>query len=108
MKSDKFIYNHLLVYLSALLENIAVTLIVIAGCAGLAVHVRHVMRRHLPLEGGDAGGQGVSWQLAAQLTRLGVTVPLLLGALTRLQPVSETNGPGALLGIDLMRYTDRI
>ena len=68
--------------LSALLEDIAVTLIVVAGCAGLAVHVGHVMWRHLPLEGGDAGGPGVSWQLAAQLTGLGVTVPLTLGALT--------------------------
>ena len=68
--------------LSALLEDIAVSLIVVAGCARLAVHVGHVMRRHLPLEGGDAGGPGVSGQLAAQLTGLGVTVPLTLGALT--------------------------
>ena len=85
------------------MEDIAVSLIVVAGCAGLAVHVGHVVRRHLPLEGGDAGGQGVSWQLAAQLTGLGVTVPLLLGALTRFQTVGETNGSGALLGIDFMR-----
>ena len=88
------------IHLSALLEDIAVSLVVVAGCAGLAVHVGHVMRRHLPLEGGDAGGEGVTRQLAAQLTRLGVTVPLPLGTLTRLQTVGETNGACALLRMD--------
>lgn len=93
-----YLYNK--IHLSALLEDITVALVVVAGSAGLAVHVRHVVRRELPLEGGDAGGEGVPGQLAAQLTGLGVTVPLTLGTLTRLQTVGEANGPCALLRID--------
>ncbi len=56
-------------YLATLLEDVAVSLVVVAGGARLAVHVRHVQGRHVQLEGGHAGVP-LSRLLAAQLTRL--------------------------------------
>ena len=41
--------NHLF-YLSTLLEDVTVSLVVVAGCPRLAVHVGHVMGGELPGE----------------------------------------------------------
>jgi hypothetical protein len=57
------------VYLSALLEDITVSLVVVAGGARLAVHVGHVERGDVELEGGHAGA-ALPRLLAAQLTGL--------------------------------------
>ena len=86
------------------MEDVAVSLVVVAGGTGLAVHVGHIMGRQLPLERGDAGGEGVARLSAAQLAGLGVTVPLPLRTLTRLQPIGETNGSRALLRMDDISY----
>ena len=67
-------YVHIcLTYLATLLENITVSLVVVAGCSWLAVHVRHVERREVELEGGHAGVT-LARLLAAQLTRLNTTI----------------------------------
>ncbi len=56
-------------YLATLLEDVTVALVVVAGGARLAVHVRHVQGWHVQLEGRHAGVP-LSRLLAAQLTRL--------------------------------------
>ena len=46
-------------YLSALLEHITVTFVVVAWRAGLGVHVWDVVGWHVPLKGGpEAQGKG--------------------------------------------------
>jgi hypothetical protein len=60
---------HTILYLSALLEDVAVSLVVVARCARLAVHVGHVEWRDVELEGGHTG-TALSGLLAAQLTCL--------------------------------------
>ncbi len=56
-------------YLATLLEDVTVALVVVAGSARLAVHVRHVQGWDVQLEGGHAGVP-LARLLAAQLTRL--------------------------------------
>jgi hypothetical protein len=56
-------------YLTTLLEDVTVALVVVARGAGLAVHVRHVQGRDVQLEGGHAGVP-LARLLATQLTRL--------------------------------------
>ena len=73
-------------YLSTFLEDITVALVVVAGSARLAVHVRHIMRRLLPFKGGQTRTV-LSWLFAAQFTRFGVAVSLSLTALTGLQTI---------------------
>ena len=37
-------------YLATLLEDVAVSTVVITRCAGFGVHIRHVVWRHVPIE----------------------------------------------------------
>ena len=73
-------------YLSALAEYVAVSPVLVAGRPSLGEHVRDVERRLVELEGRDAG-LVVSFELAAQLARLGVLVFWPLAALAGLHPV---------------------
>ena len=89
-------------HLSALLKDVAVSLVVVAGRARLGVHVGHVEGHLVELEGGAAGGAlGVAGLLAAQLARLGLRVVGALRALARLQAVRQADGAGALLQVEI-------
>ena len=85
-------------HLSALLKDVAVALVVVAGRARLGVHVRHVEGHLVQLEGGPARrALGVARLLAAQLAGLGLRVVGALRALARLEAVRQADGAGALL-----------
>ena len=77
------VFHSSLAYLSTLLEDIAVALIVVAWSPWLAVHIRHIMRRRLPFKRGQTRTV-LPWLFATQFTGFGVTVSLSLAALTRL------------------------
>ncbi len=83
-------------YLSALLKDVTVALVIVTGCPRLGEHVRHVEGLLVELEGGQAGVV-LSGQLAAELTGFGRRISRPLRALARLHAVGEADGPCALL-----------